>query len=122
MKTVKFRVGSSEPQSTKPRFIVLCGPTGVGKSMVPEQVFNLKKEDFTKIEIDSLVVQNQLYISTIYTINKLSPKLISTTINEEDTNQHNLLTNLFNTLYFNVKNNIIPCLENDPKKEKITCS
>jgi hypothetical protein len=112
----------TKPQSTKPRFIVLCGPTGVGKSMVPEQIFKLQKEDFTKIEIDSLVVQNQLYISTIYTINKLDPKLISSTINEEDTNQHNLLTNLFNTLYFNVKNNIIPCLENDPKKEKITCS
>jgi hypothetical protein len=122
MNTVKITVGYSEPQSTKPQFIVLCGPTGVGKSMVPEQVFNLKKEDFTKIEIDSLVVQNQLYISTIYTINKLDPKLISTTINEEDTNQHKLLTNLFNTLYFNVKNNIIPCLENDTKKEKITCS
>jgi hypothetical protein len=122
MNTVNITVASSEPPFTKPQFIVLCGPTGVGKSMVPEQVFNLKKEDFTKIEIDSLVVQNKLYISTIYTINKLDSSLISRTINKEDKNQHNLLTNLFNTLYFNVKNNIIPCLENDPKKEKITCS
>jgi hypothetical protein len=67
-------------------------------------------------------VQNQLYISTVYTINQLDPTLIERTITEKDKNQHNLLTNLFNTLYFNVKNNIIPCLENDGKKEKITCS
>jgi hypothetical protein len=112
-----------KPKSTKlPRFIVLCGPTGVGKGKAPEQIFNLTSENYTKIEIDSLVVQNQLYISTVYTINQLDPTLIERTITEKDKNQHNLLTNLFNTLYFNVKNNIIPCLENDGKKEKITCS
>jgi hypothetical protein len=113
---------STEHESTEPQFIVLCGPTGVGKSMVPKNIFDLNDNDFIKIEIDSLVVQNQLYISTIYTINRLDSNLIERTINKKDTNQHNLLTNLFNTLYFNVKNNIIPCLESDPKKEKITCS
>jgi hypothetical protein len=114
---------STEPKSTKlPRFIVLCGPTGVGKGKAPEQIFNLTSENYTKIEIDSLVVQNQLYISTIYTINKLDSNLIERTIDEKNKEQHQLLTDLFNTLYFNVKNNIIPCLESDLKKEKITCS
>jgi len=113
----------TEPESTKlPRFIVLCGPTGVGKGKAPEQIFNLTSENYTKIEIDSLVVQNQLYITTISTINQLDPTLIADTINKQDSEKHNLLTNLFNTLYFNVKNNIIPCLESDLKKEKITCS
>ncbi len=112
---------STEPESPKPEFIVLCGPTGVGKSAAPKQIFNLQKDKFTKIEIDSLVVQNQLYISTVYTINQLDPTLIKRTITEKDKTKHKLLTDLFNTLYFNVKNNIIPCLE-DSKKEKITCS
>jgi len=106
----------------KPQFIVLCGPTGVGKSRVPKEIFKLEDKDYTKIEIDTLVVQNQLYISTIYTINKLDENLIVNTITGKNPKTRQLLTNLFNILYLNVKNNVIPCVKNDPKTENITCS
>jgi ATP-dependent protease HslVU (ClpYQ) ATPase subunit len=55
---------ADKPEGTsenKPKFIVLCGPTGVGKSLVPANIFGLIREgiDFIKIEIDSLIVQNE---------------------------------------------------------------
>jgi ATP-dependent protease HslVU (ClpYQ) ATPase subunit len=118
-------IPGSESKSTKPKFIVLCGPTGVGKSRIPKQIFNLEPKDFTKIEIDSLVVENKLYRTTVYTINKLDPNLIPTTINDKDAEKREFLTNLFNILYSSVKSNVIPCLENDAKEkqftEKISC-
>jgi ATP-dependent protease HslVU (ClpYQ) ATPase subunit len=125
-------VAEDQSPKRKPKFIVLCGPTGVGKSMVPKNIFKLNKEDFIKIEIDSLVVQNKLYTNTIFTINQLDKNLIVNTINGKDKEKRKLLTDLFNVLYLNVKNNIIPCVKYDsddsetqrydPETQNLTCS
>jgi hypothetical protein len=125
-------VAEDQSLKRKPQFIVLCGPTGVGKSMVPKNIFKLNKEDFIKIEIDSLVVQNKLYTNTIFTINQLDKNLIVNTINGKDKEKRKLLTDLFNVLYLNVKNNIIPCVKYDsgdsetqrydPETQNLTCS
>ena len=32
-----------------PQLILLCGPTGVGKNMIPEEVFGLEDGKYTKI-------------------------------------------------------------------------
>jgi ABC-type polar amino acid transport system ATPase subunit len=97
LKPQLLKIQDNEPSYTeRPQFIVLCGPTGVGKSMVPQQIFKLEERDYTKIEIDSLVVQNQLYTNTIFTINKLDKNLIVNTIKGKDIKKRKLLTDLFN--------------------------
>jgi hypothetical protein len=102
----------------RPQFIIVCGPTGVGKSRVPKEIFNLDEKAYTKLEIDSLIETNTIYTNTISTIIKnLGKKLILKIINGQDKDKHILLTELFNQLYFNVKKNIIPCA----KKESLTC-
>jgi hypothetical protein len=119
LKPQLLKLQDNEPSYTeRPQFIVLCGPTGVGKSMVPQQIFKLEERDYTKIEIDSLVVQNQLYTNTIFTINNLDKNLIVNTIKGKDIKKRKLLTDLFNELYSNVKNNITPCVKYDTETQK----
>ena len=103
---------------TRPLFILLCGPTGVGKSKVPKEIFNLNTGAYTKIEIDSLIENNKIYTNSISNIIKsLGKDLILKIIKGQDKDKHLLLTELFNQLYFNVKKNIIPC----KKRENINC-
>jgi hypothetical protein len=112
-----------KPEGTrkkKPQFIVLCGPTGVGKSRVPKEIFGLNEEAYTKIEIDSLIVQNNFYRAAIHNLIKLAGGLIKETIDGKADDKKILLTNLFNQLYINVKKNIIPCLD-DQISTNITC-
>ena len=114
---------ADEPEETsenKPKFIVLCGPTGVGKSRVPKEIFGLNQEAYTKIEIDSLIVQNKFYRTAIHNLIKLAGGLIKETIDGKAEDKKILLTNLFNQLYINVKKNIIPCLD-DQISTNITC-
>jgi hypothetical protein len=116
---------TDKPEGTseeKPKFIVLCGPTGVGKSRVPKEIFDLNEGAYTKIEIDSLIVQNKFYRTAIHNLIKLAGGLIKETIDgkAEDKKKKILLTNLFNQLYINVKKNIIPCLD-DQISTNITC-
>jgi len=114
---------ADKPEGTsenKPKFIVLCGPTGVGKSRVPKEIFGLNEEAYTKIEIDSLIVQNNFYRTAIHNLIKLAGGLIKETIDGKAEDKKILLTNLFNQLYINVKKNIIPCLD-DQISTNITC-
>jgi len=68
--------------ATKPHFIVLCGPTGVGKSRAPQEIFGLREGTYTKIEIDSLIVQNKSYIRGINDLLSTKKESIIDTINQ----------------------------------------
>jgi hypothetical protein len=118
---------ADKPEGTseeKPKFIVLCGPTGVGKSKAPKAIFGLKEEgkDFTKIEIDSLIVQNEFYKKSINKLWQDKSKLILDTIDGNSVDEKQKLTDEFNRVYYEVKKNKIPCLDDkNEETSKLNC-
>jgi hypothetical protein len=118
---------ADKPEGTseeKPKFIVLCGPTGVGKSKAPKAIFGLKEEgkDFTKIEIDSLIVQNKFYKKSINKLWQDKGKLILDTIEQGSEADKQQLTDEFNRVYYEVKKFKIPCLDDkNEETSKLNC-
>jgi len=95
----------------KKKFILLCGPTGVGKSRVPENVATLDRDSFEKIEKDEYVTESEFYRKIIsQIIEVLGEDTITGIINGTDKTKKKELTDLFNSIYFNASNNhLIPC-------------
>jgi len=111
--------GTSE---NKPKFIVLCGPTGVGKSRVPKEIFGLNEEAYTKIEIDSLIVQNKFYKESINKLWQDKGKLIQDTIDGDSVDAKQKLTEEFNDVYYYVKKFKVPCLDDkNEETSKLNC-
>lgn len=105
---------------TKHKFILLCGPTGVGKTKVLEKVAKLKPEEIKKIEKDFYVTESNFYKTIISQIIEVLGKYkIIEIINGGDTKKKKELTDLFNEIYFNASQNAITC---DTKFKDLNCA
>ena len=91
----------------KPVFIILLGPTGVGKTEVLSTAYQSKYRGAVKIEKDKYITDQKLYNESVYNLvyNKSKEKIIR--IIENGTKDEKIeLTDEFNKIYHKTNNSI----------------
>lgn len=93
-------------------FIILLGPTGVGKTDLLKKIANdMSIKDYVKIGIDDYIEESNIFNKKILTflhlINdniKISINKITSIINGNSKTRKELITDIFNNIYYSSKN------------------